>query len=378
MYTNNNQTFFNTDNNIIKKISKIPFGLFFTILLLASVGFVMLYSAARGHIKPWALNQAAYFALFSLVMFAVAAMNLRTIFHFSYLLYFASLTMLLLLELLGHTAMGATRWLNLGFVKLQPAEPMKICLVLALAKYFHNLPINKIGKIRSLIAPIIMVLAPSILIIKQPDLGTGMILILLGGMIFFLAGVRIWKFLLIIGSAIISMPIIWHFLREYQKKRILIFLNPDNDHLGSGYNIIQSKIAIGSGGFFGRGLMNGPQSQLQFLPEHQTDFIFTMILEELGFIGGFYVLLLFAIILLYLLKIALNCKNHFARLVTLGIAALLFLHVAINTAMVMELVPVVGVPLPLLSYGRTMMFSILVGFGLAMNCWINRNIAIGS
>jgi rod shape determining protein RodA len=266
--------------------------------------------------------------------------------------------------------MGATRWINLGLIKLQPSELMKICIIFALARYFHDLGIQKI-RIKHLIKPVIMLVVPAVLIVKQPDLGTAIILMMLGGSMFFVAGVNKWIFVVSLVKTSITVPLAWGLLHIYQQNRILTFLNPEKDPLGSGYNIIQSKIAIGSGGFFGKGFIKGSQSQLHFLPEHQTDFIFTMLSEEWGFLGGTILLLLYFILIFYCYITALHARSSFARLLALGTASMFFLHIFINIAMVMGLIPVVGVPLPLLSYGGTMMATILISFGLVINVHIH-------
>jgi rod shape determining protein RodA len=228
-----------------------------------------------------------------------------------------------------------------------------------------------------LLAPLLMVAAPTALVLRQPDLGTAVMLVLGSGAIFFVAGVKIWKFSVLLIVALISAPVSWQFLREYQKQRVLTFLNPESDPLGSGYHIIQSKIALGSGGVFGKGFMQGSQSHLSFLPEKQTDFIFTMLAEEFGLIGGLVLIGLYIMIMAYGFNIALNCRNHFGRLVSMGVTTTFFLYVFINISMVMGLIPVVGVPLPLVSYGGTAMMTLLLGFGLQLSIQINRDEAIG-
>jgi len=222
-----------------------------------------------------------------------------------------------------------------------------------------------------------LIAVPAALVLRQPDLGTALMLIIAGAVIFFAAGVRIWKFLIVGGCGIAAAPIAWQFLRDYQKQRVLTFLNPENDPLGSGYHIIQSKIAFGSGGIFGKGFLQGTQSHLNFLPEMQTDFIFTMLAEEFGLVGGLALLGLYMVILVYCLAISVRCRTQFGRLVGIGITATFFLYVFINMAMVMGLVPVVGVPLPLISYGGTAMLTLLFGFGLLMGVWIHRDVMVG-
>jgi rod shape determining protein RodA len=253
---------------------------------------------------------------------------------------------------------------------------MKIALVLALARYFHGCTYDEIGKIRFLLIPLLAIAVPVILVLRQPDLGTALMLVMGGGTIFFLAGVRLWKFALVAIMAVASVPIAWQFLRDYQKKRVLTFLDPESDPLGAGYHILQSKIALGSGGTWGKGFLQGSQSHLNFLPEKQTDFIFTMLAEELGMIGGLALIGLYMMVIAYGLIITLRCRNRFGRLNAGGMTTALFLYVFINIAMVMGLVPVVGVPLPLISYGGTVMLTVMIGLGFVINAYIHRDLEI--
>jgi rod shape determining protein RodA len=355
---------------ILASLKLMPWFMILIVTLISSIGFILLYDAASGSMEPWAIKQISFFIIFSIIMLTIGLIDLKIIYQFSYVFYSLTLILLVLVEILGHNAMGATRWINLGFMKLQPAEPMKLAIILALARYFHTLPYQNI-KIRSLIVPIIILLAPVLLIIKQPDLGTGMITLIVGAIMFFIAGVKMWKFVFSFVAILASLPVIWHYLYDYQKQRILIFFNPEHDPLGDGYNIIQSKIAIGSGGLFGKGMMFGSQAQLQFLPEHQTDFIFPMFAEEFGFFGVLCVIFLYFILIIYGTSISLNCRSHFGRLIAYGVVSMFFVHIFINMGMVMGLLPVVGVPLPLLSYGGTIMATILIAFGLLINVHLN-------
>ena len=347
------------------------------LIVTATVGFIMLYSAANGSLEPWAGRQMARFGIGLLAMLIVAMTNLRMWLKYSYAFYGVTLLLLGAVELGGTIGMGAQRWIDLGFFNLQPSELMKIALVLSLARYFHSGNIEDIGRPTYLVVPLFLVAAPTALVLRQPDLGTALMLVIGSGAIFFVAGIRMWKFALVFLMALISAPIGWQFLREYQKQRVLTFLNPENDPLGSGYHIIQSKIALGSGGLFGKGFMQGSQSHLSFLPEKQTDFIFTMLAEEFGLVGGLGLLGLYVLILAYCFTISLNCRNHFGRLVGMGVTTTFFLYVFINIAMVMGLIPVVGIPLPLISYGGTAMMTLLLGFGLLLSVHINRDEAIG-
>lgn len=352
------------------KINKIPIRIVAVITVISCISFLLLYSAAGGSIQPWAIKQIFYFLLFLPLMILVSITDIKIWYKLSYLFYTLILVLVILVELTGHTAMGATRWINLGIIKIQPSELMKICLVFALARYFHDLGEKKI-KIRNLFVAAIILFVPAYLIIRQPDLGTGMIVISIGITIFFLAGVNRWIFVISAIILAIATPLVWSLLYTYQKNRILTFISPESDPLGSGYNVIQSKIAIGSGGIFGKGFIMGTQSQLSFLPEHQTDFIFTLLSEEWGFVGGVILILLYSIIIFYGYLIGLNARSKYAKLLALGITTMLFLHIFINIAMVMGLLPAVGVPLPLLSYGGTMMGTALLGLGLIINVHIH-------
>ncbi|WP_142847271.1 rod shape-determining protein RodA [Telmatospirillum sp. J64-1] len=347
------------------------------ITICASVGFIMLYSAANGSIDPWAQRQMVRFGIGFAMMVTVALVDIRIWMRYAYSFYIVAMVLLVAVEVVGSVGMGAQRWIDLGIVQLQPSEVMKISLILALARYFHGATIQEVGRPLFLLPPLVMVFAPAVLVLKQPDLGTALMLIAGGGAIFFLAGVRMWKFGLVLAAAIGSVPIAWQFLRQYQKNRVLIFLNPEADPLGTGYHITQSKIALGSGGLFGKGFLQGTQSHLNFLPEKQTDFIFTMLAEETGMVGGLFLLGIYVLILAYGYAIALRSRSQFGRLVALGVTVTFFLYVFINIAMVMGLIPVVGVPLPLISYGGTAMLTLMIGFGLMMSVYIHRDVVIG-
>jgi rod shape determining protein RodA len=279
-------------------------------------------------------------------------------------------------EIAGEIGMGAQRWIDLRVIQLQPSEIMKIALVLALARYFHRLSLEEVRSPFALVLPAAMAVVPAALVMLQPDLGTATVLLMLGGGLFLLAGVRLWKFVLVIAVGLAALPVAWSFLHGYQKDRILIFLNPSSDPLGAGYHITQSKIAFGSGGLFGKGYGQGTQAQLDFLPERHTDFIFTMIAEEWGLLGTLAILLLFTLVFAYGYAIAFSSKSHFGRLLAVGITLNLFLYMFVNMAMVMGLIPVVGVPLPMISYGGTAMLTVLFGFGLLMSVYINRDLKI--
>jgi rod shape determining protein RodA len=273
--------------------------------------------------------------------------------------------------------MGAQRWIDLKVILFQPSEVMKIALVLALARYFHSLNIEDISRPQYLLVPLLLVGAPVALVIRQPDLGTAVLLLIGGGAVFFLAGVRLWKFLVLFVGILVAAPTAWPFLRPYQQNRVLTFLSPERDPLGAGYNLLQSKIALGSGGMLGRGFLEGTQSHLSFLPEKHTDFIFTMLAEEFGLFGGLGLMGLYVLVLLYGVAISIRSQSQFGRLVGMGVTVAFFLYVFINIAMVMGVVPVVGVPLPLISYGGTAMVTLLGGFGLLMSIHVDRDVRMG-
>jgi len=362
-----------------QRIEQLNWSLISLIIALAFTGFLMLYSAGGGSFYPWLIRQLTFFCIFFPLMIFIAVTDIRLWFRASYFFYAIALTLIIVVDIMGHSAMGATRWFRIGSLTIQPSEIMKVCLVLALARYFYNIEAKNIGSVKFVIMPLMMIALPAVFIFHQPDLGTAMILILVGVSVLFLAGVKIWKFILVGVSALTFLPVAWNFLLyDYQKKRILTFLNPDEDPLGSGYNIIQSKIAIGSGGMFGKGYLEGTQGQLNFLPEKQTDFIFTMLSEELGFAGSVFTIAIYCAILFICSRIAMKTKHQFGRLVTVGVANIFFIHMFINMGMVTGVLPVVGAPLPFVSYGGTIMASMMIGFGLVLNADLYHSSSLSS
>jgi len=309
-------------------------------------------------------------------MLGAALLGIRCWFRLAYWAYALTLLLVVAVDLRGFIGMGAQRWIDLGIIQLQPSELMTVALLLALARYFHHLGNEEDLKIRFLILPSLMIFLPVVLVLKQPDLGTAIMLLMGGAVMFFLAGVRLRLFVLMGTAAGAAVPIAWRFLRDYQKSRIYTFLDPDNDPLGAGYHILQSKIALGSGGLFGKGFLLGTQSHLSFLPEKQTDFIFTTLAEEFGLFGALTLLGLYCGIFAYSFAIALRSRNHFGRLLGAGISTNFFLYVFINTAMVTGLIPVVGVPLPLISYGGTAMLTVMLGVGLLMSVGVDRDVRL--
>ncbi len=359
-----------------QKLAELNWFIVLVIVAIASLGFAMLYSVAGGSIDPWAKNQLIRFLIGLAIMIVIAVIDIRVWMFLAYPFYALALGMLAVVDIMGEMGKGSQRWLDLGFMNLQPSELMKIALVMALARYYHCLSDEDTLKLKSLIKPIILIALPVVLVLRQPDLGTTLLIMMGGIALLFAAGVRMWLF---VASFIALIPAVigaWQFLKPYQKQRVLTFLDPEKDPLGAGYHIIQSKIALGSGGVYGKGFIQGTQSQLNFLPEKHTDFIFTVIAEELGLMGGLSLLSLYFILLAYAMIVSVSVKSQFGRLMILGMVITFFLYMFINIAMVMGLVPVVGVPLPLVSYGGSAMLTLLVGFGFILSAAIHKETSI--
>lgn len=359
-----------------RKHKKFNYFMLAIVTFLASIGFAMLYSAGSG-VDPWMMKQLLRYIFGVGIMVAVAFTPLEFWMRSAYWFYFFALLLLILVGIMGHIGMGAQRWIDLAFIKIQPSEIMKIALVLVLARYFHFSQLQQTKQFHTLFIPIILILVPAFLVIRQPDLGTTLLIVFTAASLIFLAGIRMWKVWAVIITSFGSLPLAWLALRDYQKERVLTFLDPERDPFGSGYHIIQSKIALGSGGFFGKGFMNGSQSHLDFLPEKQTDFIFSMFCEEFGFIGALVLLLFYAILIGYGYVIAFQCRSSFGRYVSIGMSTLIFLYMIINMAMVTGLVPVVGEPLPLISYGGTSLLTFMFGLGLLFCADIHREEHLG-
>ncbi len=334
--------------------------------IIGGIGVATLYSVAGGSMDPWAMRHVTRLIIGFGVMFALMLVPGRLWMQFAYPIYGLALILVLAVMLRGTQALGAQRWLVLGPLSLQPSEIMKFALILVLARYFHDLPGRLISHPLAILAPLVMVAVPMVLILKQPDLGTAMLLSMTGLSLIVLSGTALQY--LAAGAAVlgIAAPLSWTLLHGYQKQRILVFLDPAIDPLGKGYQIYQSKIALGSGGYAGKGFLQGTQTQLDFVPEKHTDFIFALWAEETGFFGSMVLILLFLALVWCLILLALRAKTVFARLLISGVAISLFLHVFVNIAMVVGLAPVVGVPLPLISYGGTSLFSLLIGLGLCL------------
>lgn len=369
--------FRNTHMTIKDRFMRLSWCYVFLICLVAMTGFVVLYAAANGGWDPWASRQFSRFCLGFALMLVVAMVDLRVWLRYAYVFYAGAVVLLFIVEFFGHDAMGAQRWLNLGFIKVQPSELMKIALILALARYFHATSLQEVQTLSSVAVPSLMVALPVALVLKQPDLGTAVLMAAGSLSLFFLVGVQMWKFVALGVAGLVSIPIGWRFLHDYQKERVFTFLDPERDPLGKGYHILQSKITLGSGGVFGKGFLQGTQSRLNFLPEKQTDFIFTVFAEEFGLIGSVSLLALYLALIFYGYVIAFRSTSFFGRLLALGLTTNLFLYVFINIAMVMGLLPVVGVPLPMISYGGTVMLTLMFSFGLVECVNVNRDVQIG-
>lgn len=376
-------TYFNTETTAaptgFNKILAYNWALTLLIIAAACVGFLMLFSVGDGDINRWAKPQMIRFAFGLTIMTFMAFIPIRFFRNLSFFAYLLALILLVAVEFLGDIGKGSQRWIDLGFMRLQPSELMKITLVMVLAFYYSWLDRSLVSKPQWVLPPIILALIPMALVMRQPDLGTAMLLFAGASVMMFLAGVSIWYFLsggAVVGGMIFAVMYSkgqsWQLLKDYQYKRIATFLDPSSDPLGAGYHITQSKIALGSGGLSGRGFMQGTQSHLNFLPEKHTDFIFTTLAEEFGFIGGFTLLTIYFLIIIFCVASALSNTNRYGALVTLGIAATFFFYFAVNMSMVMGLAPVVGVPLPLVSYGGSAMLVLLVGFGLVQSAHVHR------
>ncbi|MES2816784.1 MAG: rod shape-determining protein RodA [Pseudomonadota bacterium] len=363
----------------IRKILYMNWPLVVLVTAVASVGFLMLFSIAGGKLDTWARPQMERFGVGMVLMFIVAMIPIWFWRSMAGVAYLVAFILLLFVEFFGDVGMGAQRWIDLGFIRLQPSEMMKFTLVMVLAAYYDWLDPKRVSRPLNVLIPVLIVVAPTILVLMQPNLGTSLMLILAGATVMFVAGVSLWYFAGVVSLGVAAIAGVfftrgtpWQFLHDYQYRRIDTFLDPAADPLGAGYNIIQAKIALGSGGWSGKGFMQGTQSRLNFLPEKHTDFIFTTLAEEFGFIGAFSLLALYALIIGFCLVAAFQNRDRFSSLLIIGVAANFFFYIAVNLSMVMGMAPVVGVPLPLLSYGGSAMMVLLVGFGLVQSAHVHR------
>ncbi|MFM2354499.1 MAG: hypothetical protein RLZZ528_235 [Pseudomonadota bacterium] len=363
----------------IRKVLYLSWPLIFLMTAIAAVGFLMLYSVAGGDIDTWSMRQMKVFAAGMLGMFIVAFVPIWFWRNLSVLAYVVAFLLLILVELIGDVGKGAQRWLDLGPIQLQPSELMKVTMVMLLAAYYDWLDVKRVSRPLWVLIPVAIILAPTALVLMQPNLGTSLMLVMGGGAVMLAAGVSLWYFgtvIVGIGGLIFavfeSRGTTWQLIKDYQFRRIDTFLDPANDPLGAGYNIMQAQIALGSGGWGGKGFMQGSQSQLNFLPEKHTDFIFNTLAEEFGFVGGVSLLMLFALVLFFCFTSALQNRDRFSALLIYGLATTFFLFFAVNMSMVMGLIPVVGVPLPLVSYGGTSMMILIIAFGLIQSAHVHR------
>ena len=355
------------------KLNSIDFVLVFSILILGIVSMFAMYSTDGGEFKYHTKSHILRFFVFFIMFIILSFVQIRLWHSSSYLIYITFFLLLLAVKYFGITSSGSKRWLDFFFINLQPSELMKVGLILFLAKYYHRVSIENINKLKFLFVPIVALISPVLLVITQPDLGTSLLIAGGGVVVAWLAGVKLKFFGYSFISFIALLPVAISFLKPYQKARILTFLNPDRDPLGAGYQIIQSKIAIGSGGLFGKGFLNGSQSYLDYLPEKHTDFIFTLFSEEFGFFGSLFILLIYGVIISRLIKIGNITRSNFGKLYCYSFATAFFIYVVVNMGMVLGLLPIVGSPLPIMSYGGSSMMAIMLGLGIAMSCKIYKD-----
>ena len=361
----------NNELTFIQKVKNLDFILLFCLIILSIVSVLVMYSTDGGqvlyHTKSHFIKLLTFFSL----MIVISFFNIRLWHITSYFIYFIILFLLIWVSVYGIKVSGSQRWINLYFIVLQPSELMKIGIILCLAKYYHRLKVDNINSFSSIFVALIIIVVPIILVISQPDLGTSVLIASSGLIILWLVGVRMKYFFISFVSFLISLPFIISFLKPYQKLRILTFLDPDRDPLGAGYQIIQSKIAIGSGGLNGKGFLKGTQSYLEFLPEKHTDFVFTLFSEEFGFVGSIFLLLIYSIIIIRIIRIGAISRSDFSKLFCFGFAFAIFVYIIVNLCMVLGLLPIVGSPLPIMSYGGSSMMATMIGFGIVLSAKIN-------
>jgi len=359
------------------KIFSLDFSLLFSILLLGIISIFAQFSSSGGTFDYYSKSHTIRFCVFFLLFLSVSFTPIKFWHSTSFIIFLILLLFLIFVKFYGIQSQGSRRWVNLYVTNLQPSELMKIGIILFLSNYYHKISEGDVNRLRFLLYPVIAILAPFILVLSQPDLGTAILILLSGVVVTWLAGVK-WKIFAYLSLiSIITAPIAISFLKPYQKSRILTFLNPDSDPLGAGYQSIQSKIAIGSGGMFGKGFLNGSQAYLNFLPEKHTDFIFTLYSEEFGFLGSIFMVFLYFFITYRIIKIGSDTRSIFGKLYCYGFANAFFIYVTVNMSMVLGLLPIVGAPLPILSYGGSSMMAIMFGLGIVMSCNVYKNSAIG-
>ena len=367
---------FNNQLTFFQKIRNFDYTLLICIILLGIISSFSMYSTDGGEFLLHTKSHMSKFVIFFSLMIFLSFLNIKIWHYFGYLFYIFILFLLLWATLYGVKASGSQRWINLYFVNLQPSELMKVAIIVCLAKYYHRIQLNQINNLQHIFSALIILALPIVMVITQPDLGTSILIALSGLMVMWFAGLNIKYFIYSFIISLTSMPFIISFLKPYQKLRILTFLNPDRDPLGAGYQIIQSKIAVGSGGLTGKGFLKGTQSYLEFLPEKHTDFIFTLFSEEFGFIGSICLLLIYSVIIYRIIAIGAISRSFFAKLFCYSFAAAIFIYIAINMSMVLGLLPIVGSPLPILSYGGSSMLTTMIGFGIVMSAKVHNQQAI--
>ena len=361
----------NSELSFFQKVKKLDFILIFCIILLSAISLLVMYSTDGGeilyHTKSHFIKLLTFFSL----MMVISFFNIKLWHITSYFIYFIIILLLIWVSIYGIKVSGSQRWINLYFIVLQPSELMKIGIILCLAKYYHRLKIENVNSFTTIIISLSIIIVPIILVLSQPDLGTSILIALSGLIVLWLGGVKMKYFFISLIGFLISLPFIISFLKPYQKMRILTFLDPDRDPLGAGYQIIQSKIAIGSGGITGKGFLKGTQSYLEFLPEKHTDFIFTLFSEEFGFVGSICLLLIYSIIIIRIIRIGAISRSNFAKLFCFGFAFAIFIYIVVNLSMVLGLLPIVGSPLPILSFGGSSLLATMIGFGIVLSAKIN-------
>ena len=358
--------------NILSRLRSINLLFLFFVILIFLFGVLSLYSVSNGEFNSWPIKHIQRFLLGLIVFFIICSIDIKFFFIFAYPIFLLSLLFLIVVPFLGTEMYGATRWIKIGGISLQPSEFIKFTLILALAKYFHSSTNETMAFIKKFILPLIIILIPVVIVAAQPDLGTAVVIFIGGVSIFWIIGLNYRYFITGGAMIILSIPLLWQYLKDYQKERVFTFFNPERDPLGNGYHIMQSKIALGSGGVLGKGYLEGTQSHLNFLPEMHTDFIFTMFGEEFGFLGALVLISLYAGLIFLSIKMGLESRSDFGKYLSLGVSTVFFIYIFVNISMVTGLLPVVGVPLPLVSYGGSSMLAVMVGFGLLMNCYIHK------
>ena len=362
--SSNNESFF-------QKFKNFDYILMFCILLLGSISLITMYSTDGGKILFHTKSHFIKLIVFTMMMLIISFINIKFWFSIGYLAYLLTVGLLFWTYFFGIKASGSQRWIDLYFINLQPSELMKIFIILCLAKYFHRMKLENVNSIYTIFTSLVIILLPMGLVIIQPDLGTSVLISISGIAVLWFAGINHKYFIYTLIAFLISLPFIISFLQPYQKLRVLTFLNPDRDPLGAGYQIIQSKIAVGSGGIFGKGFLKGTQSYLEFLPEKHTDFIFTLFSEEFGFIGSAFLLLIYAVIIYRIVAIGANSRSYFAKIFCYSFGAAIFVYITINMSMVLGLLPIVGSPLPIMSYGGSSMLATMIGFGIVMSARVH-------